>query len=146
MLSVLQNNDKFEVSVTPVFENLYDSFPSANTASIQQVSAGNKIIGYLHLWELSRSSHDLTLTQLLMQRLAQCDGIILDLRDSYGFMDAEHLQAFLNSYSSIDITGASGWLTSINETAGNIASNPYRRPLAILIYERTRGGPEILAY
>ena len=146
VLSVSRNNDIFEVSVTPVFENLYDSFRSANTASVQQFSAGNKIIGYLHLWGLSRSSHDLISIQLLMQQLAQCDGIILDLRDSYGFLDPEHLQAFLNSHSSIDITDASGWLTSINETASNIASNPYRRPLAILINERTRGGPEILAY
>ena len=146
MLSVSRNNDIFEVSVTPVFENLYDSFRSANTASVQQFSAGNKIIGYLHLWGLSRSSHDLISIQLLIQQLAQCDGIILDLRDSYGFLDPEHLQAFLNSHSSIDITDASGWLTSINETASNIASNPYRRPLAILINERTRGGPEILAY
>ena len=146
VLSVLRNTDHFEVTVTPVFENLYDSFRSANTASVQQFSAGNKIIGYLHLWGLSRSSHDLISIQLLIQQLAQCDGIVLDLRDSYGFLDPEHLQAFLNSHSSIDITDASGWLTSINETASNIASNPYRRPLAILINERTRGGPEILAY
>ena len=146
VLRVFRNNDLFEVSVTPVFENLYDSFRNANTASIQQFSAGNKIIGYLHLWGLSRSSHDLILTQFLMRKLAQCDGIILDLRDSYGFLDPEHLQAFLISYSSIDITGASGWLTSINKTASNIASNPYRRPVAILINERTRGGPEIFAY
>ena len=146
VLSVLRNTDHFEVTVTPVFENLYDSFRSANTASVQQFSAGNKIIGYLHLWGLSRSSHDLISIQLLIQQLAQCDGIVLDLRDSYGFLDPEHLQAFLNSHSSIDITDASGWLTSINETASNIASIPYRRPLAILINERTRGGPEILAY
>ena len=146
VLSVLRNTDLFEVAVTPVFENLYDSFRSANSASLQQFSAGNKIIGYLHLWGLSRSSHDLILTQLLMQELAQCDGIILDLRDSYGFLDPHHLQVLLSSYSQIDITGASGWLVSINETASTIDSNPYRRPLAILINQRTRGGPEILAY
>jgi len=146
VLSVLRNTDLFEVTVTPVFENLYDSFRSANSASLQQFSAGNKIIGYLHLWGLSRSSHDLILTQLLMQELAQCDGIILDLRDSYGFLDPEHLQVLLSNYAKIDITGASGWLTSITKTASSIASNPYRRPLAILINERTRGGPEILAY
>ena len=132
--------------MTPVFENLYDSFRSANSASLQQFSAGNKIIGYLHLWGLSRSSHDLILTKLLIQELAQCDGIILDLRDSYGFLDLEHLQVLLTNYSKIDITDSSGWLTSINNTASSISGNPYRRPLAILINERTRGGPEILAY
>ena len=146
VLSVLRNTDLFEVTVTPVFENLYDSFRSANSASLQQFSAGNKIIGYLHLWGLSRSSHDLILTKLLMQELAQCDGIILDLRDSYGFLDPEHLLVLLTNYSKIDIADASGWLTSINNNASPIASNPYRRPLAILINERTRGGPEILAY
>ena len=145
-LNVLRNTTSLTVSVVPVFENLYDSFRSASDASVQQFSAGNKIIGYAHLWGLSRSTHDLTLTQSLFQDLVQCDGIILDLRDSYGFLDPEHLQILLTNYSGLDITDASGWLISINDTSSNIANNPFQRPVVVLINERTRGGPELLAY
>ena len=48
LLSVLRNTDLFEVSVTPVYENLYDSFRSANSASPRKTmkrggASGNSI-------------------------------------------------------------------------------------------------------
>ena len=44
------------VSIVPVFENLYDSYRSATLNSAQEISSGNKVIGYLKLWSASRST------------------------------------------------------------------------------------------
>lgn len=144
-LRVNRRGDTINVSLTPVFENLYDSFRSANTASVQQFSAGNKVIGYLHLWALSRSSNDLINTKRLLAELDQCDGIILDLRDSFGFLDPEHLRLVLPTNTTINIERAEGRLQTINTSIANLTGEAYRRPVAVLINAGTRGGPELLA-
>lgn len=145
-LRIDRGDTSITATVTPVFENLYDSFRAASTASVQQFNSGNKVVGYVHLWALSRSSNDLISTRRLWEELAQCDGIILDLRDSFGFIDPEHLQLALPANASLEIDQPQAWLETINSGLIDIPGEAYRRPIAILVNARTRGGPELLAH
>lgn len=145
-LSVTRSGQPQQISVTPVFENLFESLNSATLNSIQQFSAGNKIIGYVHFWTLSRNSNDLVTYQTLVEALALCDGIILDLRDSYGYFDDDHLALFQSIEPRLNILSPSDWLRSWQRSNFPLESEPFRKPIAILINEFTEGGPEVLAH
>ncbi|MFK7864344.1 MAG: S41 family peptidase [Pseudohongiellaceae bacterium] len=92
-LSLIRDGATIESTVTPIFENLFDSYRSAMINSVQEFSAGNKVIGYIRLWALSRSTSDLITYTTLMRDFNHCDGLILDLRNSQGFLDSKHLGA-----------------------------------------------------
>ena len=94
VLSFSRNGQQQDVSLAPVFENLFDACRSATLASIQQFSNGNKVIGYVHLWVLSRNWGDLATYQGIIHSLSHCDGMILDLRHAYGALADEHLEMF----------------------------------------------------
>ncbi|HCL72257.1 MAG TPA: hypothetical protein DIC58_05435 [Gammaproteobacteria bacterium] len=145
-LSINRDGTPLTVTVTPIYENLYDSFRTASVASAQQFNSGNKVVGYVHLWALSRSSNDLISTQRLFEELAQCDGIILDLRDSFGFVDREHLELALSAGARMKLDRPQGWLKTINSSLEDLPGEAFRRPLAVLVNARTRGGPELLAH
>lgn len=133
--------------LSPVFENLYDSRRSASLDSIQEFTAGNKTIAYFHPWALSRNLNDLLSFIQVIEDLALSDGLILDLRDSYGFMSVQHLDAFLPTRLSLTaVTGPSTSLTQIDEAAASLVTRHYGKPVAILINAGTAGGAELLAY
>ncbi len=123
LLRVQRGEQVLEISVSAVNENLYDSYRTATLNSVLEFSAGNKVIGYIHLWGLSRNTADLLAFQQIIQALDHCDGIILDLRDSYGFSDKLHVSTFLPQ---------------------SLADEAYRKPVAVLINQRTRNGGEVL--
>lgn len=123
LLDIKRGNQVLEITVSPVQENLYDSFRNASLRSVLEFSRGNKVIGYVRLWGLSRNTADLLSYEQMIRGLDHCDGIILDLRDSYGFADPNLRSLFIPS---------------------SLASEAYRKPIAILINQRTRGGGESL--
>ena len=130
-IELLRNGEALQVSAMPVFGNLFDAYRTAMVNSLQQISVGNKVVGYLHWWAFSRSTNDMQVLQQLLYELRLTDGIILDLRNSYGFHDPQH-SAFFRVRSD-----------------SRLANNPwtlfYGKPLAILTNRWTRGGAEILA-
>ena len=140
-LSVQRGASELQISVTPVFENLMDSYRSATLSSIQQFPSGNKTVAYLRLWVLSRNSSDLISYQRLFAELQGSDGLILDLRDSNGFLDRQQLDLVYR--------GAANPLPGLAlESANSQSSLPtegYRNPIALLINGHTRGGAELLA-
>ena len=128
--------------MTPVFENLFDSYRSATLRSIQQFPSGNKMVGYVRLWVLSRNSNDLISYQELFAELEGSDGLILDLRDSTGFLDREQLELIYRGAANL----AGGLEVDAPNLALPPAAHPYRNPIALLINGRTRGGAELFAY
>lgn len=104
-LTIDREGKQTELTITPVFENLFDSYRNATASSIQEFSAGNKVIGYIRLWALSRNTSDVISYQSLMANLSHCDGLILDLRSAYGFLDDSHLDSLLPNPSGIDYFG-----------------------------------------
>jgi C-terminal processing protease CtpA/Prc len=104
-LTIDRGGKQVDLTVTPVFENLFDSYRNATASSIQEFSAGNKVIGYIRLWALSRNTSDVISYQSLMTDLSHCDGLILDLRSAYGYLDDSHLNSLLPSPSGNDYFG-----------------------------------------
>lgn len=106
-LTLRREELEIEKTLTPVFENLFDSYRSAIANSVQEFSAGNKVIGYIRLWALSRSSSDLIHYQALMENFDHCDGLIIDLRSAYGFLDSSHIDALVPNPIGADYFGKS---------------------------------------
>ena len=144
-LEILREGQSREFSVTPVFENLFDSYRSATASSTQQFNAGNKTIGYVHFWALSRTSHDVLTYHDLVQSLAQSDGIILDLRNSYGYLDTHQLQLFAARNLNFLVKDAAPWLQDWENPSFSVQIEPYRRPVAILVNRQTRAAGELMA-
>jgi len=144
LLTIRRDTAELEISVSPVFENLFDSYRSASLSSVQQFSAGNKTVGYVRLWVLSSSSNDLISYQRLFEELRGTNGLILDVRDAVGFLDVEHLHLIYRGASAVE---ASSERTDLNEQSlqENASRYPYRNPVALLVNSRTRGGAEQLA-
>ena len=113
-----------EVSVIPVFNNLFDSYRGAVEASVQQFNMGNKLIGYVRLWGISGNANDLvTLERIMADFRRSTNSLIVDLRNAAGYLGDEHLALFL--------PGEFGdW---------------YSNPLTLIIDESTAGPAEAFA-
>lgn len=135
------------VNVDTVYENPYESRNSASLASVQSFSAGNKTIAYYHPWNLSRNLNDLLAFLQVMRSVALSDGLILDLRDSYGYLSIQHLDAFIPSRRTVFmVTGEGNVHTRFNPREPSLTARHYGKPVAILINAGTGGGAELLAY
>ena len=136
-----------ERKIMPVFENLFDSYRTATANSVLEFSAGNKVIGYIRFWALSRNSNDIINYQNLIRGLDHCDGIIFDLRNSFGFLDSQHLDLVFNdknNYFSIDTATSNG--INFSQISTTLDFENYRKPIAVLVNEDTQGGAELFAY
>ena len=84
-----------EAAVSTVFNNLFDGYRSAVEASVQQFNMGNKVIGYVRLWGVSGNANDLVVLQRIMADFTSTNSLIVDLRNSAGYLGSEHLELFL---------------------------------------------------
>jgi carboxyl-terminal processing protease len=133
-------------SISPVYENLYDSYRTAGIESPQQFNVGNKVIGYFRLWGLSRTTNDLLSITSIIDELSQCDGIILDLRDASGFIDITLLDLIYRTRENYYETAGENTSSFDLDKTVALSSEYYSRPLAVLINKNTRGGAELFAY
>lgn len=135
-----RNSDNLTTTITPVYENLYDSYRSATLNSRQEFSNGNKVIGYLHLWVLSANGNDLQSYRAVLDSLRHCDGLIIDVRNSTGFLTAEHLDFFFPSRRDYQ---------KFSKSESYIppqANYPYYdREMIVLRNDATRDGAELFA-
>ena len=146
-LLVEREGERVMLTVTPVRENLYDSRRSAFLQSIQEFSAGNKRIAYIHPWSLSRNLNDVLGFLDVMADLALSDGLILDLRDSYGYLSIHHVDAFFPSRRDLfRVTGDGSTHTQLELTTPPLRDRPYGKPVAVLINGGTAGGAALLAW
>jgi carboxyl-terminal processing protease len=135
------------VEINPVFENLYDSYRSAILNSVQEFSIGNKAIGYIRLWGLSRSTSDLFTLERTMRIFRDSDGMIIDLRNSYGFLSSKHLDLFVrNGRGEFDASDASNRHAAIAQNFPASSTRTFTRPIVVLVNSKTRGGAELFAH
>ncbi len=145
-LTYLRNGARFSATLLPVFGNLYDAYRTATVNSLQQISNGNKVIGYVKLWSLDRSTDGLQMFRQTLDSLAHCDGLIIDLRDSYGFIDADHLDRFFpsrNSYFRFVGDNPDLWRGQHGEP---MTGSYYGRAMVVIQNSGTRGGLELFSY
>jgi len=140
-LSISRAGESQSVSISPVFDNLFNTYRNAIPPSVQNFSLGNKTVAYLHLWGLSRSSHDLLTYREIISDLVLADGLILDLRHAYGYLHADLLHALVSDTLAQTVSQE---LDIGNELFPYYES--YSKPIAVLINGKTRGGAERLAW
>jgi carboxyl-terminal processing protease len=135
------------VEIKPVFENLYDSYRSAILNSVQEFSVGNKTIGYIRIWGLSRSTSDLFTLERTLQMFRDSDGMIIDLRNSYGFLSSKHLDLFVrNGRGIFEVSDASNRHAAIAQNFPSYTTRTFTRPIVVLVNSKTRGGAELFAH
>lgn len=145
-LTVRRNDTLLNIQISTVYENLYDSYRTASLNSVQEFPVGNKVIGYIRLWGFSRSSNDLISFQRLINNLQSNDGLIIDLRDSFGFLDIAHLDIFSNSRQNyFEVSGQTTVHSHLDYSKPRINKGKYLKPVAVLINSNTRGGSELFA-
>jgi C-terminal processing protease CtpA/Prc len=101
-LTIRRGDTLLTAAVQPVLENLYDSYRTATSNSVQEFSAGNKVVGYLRPWALSKNTADLISFEKLLEQLSHCDALIFDLRNAYGFVDQIHIDSLMGNDNGID--------------------------------------------
>lgn len=146
-LEVSRNGATRSVRVMPVYENLFDSYRTATSNSVQIFSSGNKTVGYVRFWGISRASADVISMGKIIKQLENCDGLIFDLRNSYGYLSASHLDLFVPSRRSYFVaTGAPNDHGNLQPAGITSDGDYYQSPIAVLLNSETRGGPELFAY
>ncbi len=124
-----RSGEQREVELRPVFNNLLDSYRSAVEPSVRQFNMGNKVVGYVRLWGVSRNANDLIMLQGVLAGFRNTSSLIVDLRHAAGYLAEEHLALFLpadrNDYYSSPMA-----LIIDRTTTGRAES--FARQLAIL--------------
>ena len=134
------------IEIVPVFENLFDSYRSATLDSAQAFPLGNKTIGYIRFWGLSRSASDLFALDLLLRSFPDSDGMILDLRNAYGYVSSEHLDMFSrDGRGYFESSDSSNRHTAVGPGVPSSA-RPFTKPIVVLVNSKTRGGALLFAY
>jgi carboxyl-terminal processing protease len=135
------------VNTVPVFENLYDSYRTATFNSMQAFPLGNKTIAYVRFWGLSRATSDLFSLEVAMSGFTNSDGLIIDLRNSYGYLSSNHLDMFIrNSRVSFTASNDSNSHAAIESSFASTANRVFTKPIVVLINAQTRGGAELFAH
>jgi carboxyl-terminal processing protease len=117
------------VEVTPELRGLQSSFLAATLASRRIVPAGNRRVGYFHLWAGTHPRFREALIQAAQEFSADTDAFILDLRDGFGGCAPSWLNPFFD-----------------HDEAGRPIAQVYAKPLVVLINGGTRSGKEWLAF
>lgn len=126
------------LSVTPEETNLQRAFLEATRRSVRTILYQGKKIGYIQLWCMSHEQFRLALEEALTQKLADTDGLILDLRDGYGGNPFRYVDVLFRPVIQWREERRSG-VTQSQRTG-------YDRPIVLLINSGTRSAKEFFAY
>ncbi|MFO0940508.1 MAG: S41 family peptidase [Pirellulales bacterium] len=116
-----------------------EMFLQALEASSRIELRGSKKIGYLHVWSYAGEKyHDFVRQEILFGKLADCDSLVLDLRDGWGGANFEYLNLFRPSILEMKSVQRNG-TTILNRGA-------WEKPVVLLINNRSTSGKEVFAY
>ncbi len=138
-LQVLRGSRRVKVLCNVVPLDGRTMFESALKNSSRVIERNGKRIGYLHVWSFAGAQfQEIIKSQILWGPLANCDALVLDLRDGWGGADINYLNLFRKPIASITSTMADGRNLNLSGT--------WNRPVALLINERTTSGKELFSY
>ncbi|WP_206755717.1 S41 family peptidase [Leptolyngbya sp. FACHB-671] len=128
-----------EINVTPQTFDTTTLFKEAQQASTQVVEQQGKRIGYIHIWSNAADLHQQQMMEdLMFGKLADADGLVLDIRDGWGGGSIAYLNFF---------TGESPSITSIRrDGSAFIADYRWKKPVVLLMNEGSRSSKEIIAF
>ena len=126
------------ISVTPVKQNVLRAFLNATETSARVIETGGKKIGYVHLWTMANDAFKRTLDGLVVGKLHDTDGLILDLRDGYGGTPFGYTDVFFRP----DVA----WEQHVHGQPPNVSHTGYGKPVVVLINGGTRSAKEFFTY
>jgi carboxyl-terminal processing protease len=138
-LSISRNGEAKQVEVEVKRLDGRTMFEVAANASVEVVEAQGKQIGYIHLWSYAGMAYQELLRQeVLWGRLADCDAMVLDLRDGWGGADITYLNLFRPPIANTWFRGRDGTTGTYNGVWG--------KPVVLLVNERSTSGKEMFTY
>lgn len=106
--------------------------------SVRVLDRGGKRIGYVRIWSYTRADVGNILNQELGGgRLANIDGLVLDLRSRWGGAPADAGEVFVGGTADMEMIERDGEVNHVNTR--------FDKPIVAIIDEGTRSGMEILA-
>ena len=108
-------------------------------ASLRVIQREEHRIAYAHMWSYAGAA----LHERLRQEIAEgtfhdADALVLDLRDGWGGASPEYINLFNHQVPQLSYFN--------REQAGVTMGAQWRKPVALLVNERTRSGKELLAH
>ncbi len=127
------------VMVEPAELQPHEMFLHGLQASARLIAAGGVRVGYVHVWSYAGEAYQQALEQLIAEGvLKDADALVLDLREGWGGAVPEYLDLFNARAPTMRVRNRDG-----REDIENIK---WRRPVAMLVNERSRSGKEVLAF
>jgi carboxyl-terminal processing protease len=128
------------MTVTPTELQPREAFLQGLRASARLIPARNGLrIGYVHIWSYAGGAYQEALEQLLGEgMLKDADALVLDLREGWGGAVPDYLDLFNARAPTMQVRDRNGHIQLDNVK--------WRRPVAMLVNERSRSGKEVLAY
>ncbi len=128
-----------DVLVTPVEIEPGHAFLRAEALSTAVISRGGVRVGYVHVWSYAGLRYHLLLEELVADApLNQADALVLDLRDGLGGADPAYLNLFNQRVPVLESRGRG--------ESFRVFDRQWRKPVVLLVNERTTSGKEIFAY
>ncbi|MGE3778422.1 MAG: S41 family peptidase, partial [Pirellulaceae bacterium] len=126
-------------ALVPVRQTAVDAFAAATGASARVIEHKGHRIGYVHLWCCTHRQVLQQLEHAVRVKLADTDGLVLDLRDGYGGSPGWFDYVFFQPELTIRVRTRDGHTALERYGYGN-------RPLAAIINSGSRSAKEYLAY
>lgn len=140
VLTLRRQIDGPELNVNVRVERLQPSevLLEAISDSIRVVNRHGRRIGYIRIWSYTRREvEEILANELGGGRLANVDGLILDLRSRWGGAPADAAEMFVGGAPEMTMIERNGEIRYIN--------GRWRKPVVAIIDEGTRSGMEIFA-
>ncbi len=128
---------RLTVVVKPVRETIQQPFLQATERSIHVIDTGGKRLGYIHLWCMTSDRFRALFASALTDKLANTDGLILDLRDGFGGTPTGYTDPLFVPDVRIESEDRG------RRTGGHVA---YNKPVVAVINNGTRSAKEYLSY
>jgi carboxyl-terminal processing protease len=128
-----------EINVTPQKFDATTFLKEAQKESTQVIEQQGKRVGYIHIWSNAADLHQQQMMDdLMFGKLADVDGLVLDIRDGWGGGSIGSLNFF---------TGESPSITSIRRDGKTfVADYHWKKPVVLLMNEGSRSSKEIIAF
>ena len=127
-----------EVRLVPRLINPQDAFIQAARASTRVITRGARRIGYYHIWAFSDPRVVDILEDTLRRGFRNCDGLVIDLREGIGGTYGALLHPFLGDLPNVEFFDRQGQVSTSGGT--------WKRPVVVLVNERSRSSKELYAY
>ena len=137
-LTVKRGDERLPIQVQPKEIQPREAFLQSIDDSAKVLEQDPYKIGYVRMWSYAGEPYQQALTEVLTGKLNETDGLLLDLRGTWGGASPDFAELFL-SQTELTMTDRDG------ENFG-IKAPGYSAPIMILVDDTVSSGKELLAY